>query len=62
MVSALFELHSHNIIHRDLKSDNIFVGKDGNYKLGDYGVGKALDDSDGYTSTFVIFFFLYFFF
>jgi serine/threonine protein kinase len=53
MVSALFELHTHNIIHRDLKSDNIFIGMDGNFKLGDYGVGKALDNDDGLTSTFV---------
>lgn len=53
MASALFELHSHKIIHRDLKSDNVFVGMDGNFRLGDYGVGKALDDEDGVTSTVV---------
>ena len=36
--------HSQNIIHRDIKDDNIFIGADNTYKLGDFGVSKLLND------------------
>jgi serine/threonine protein kinase len=34
ITTALKTLHDKNIIHRDLKLPNIFVTKDGNFKLG----------------------------
>ena len=40
MVYGLKELHDRNIIHRDLKSANIFLMKDGVCKLGDLNVSK----------------------
>ena len=44
ILSALVSCHSQNIIHRDIKDDNIFVGADNTYKLGDFGVSKLLND------------------
>lgn len=44
ILTALVSCHSQNIIHRDIKDDNIFVSADGSYKLGDFGVSKILKD------------------
>lgn len=44
ILNALVSCHDKNIIHRDIKDDNIFVSPDGTYKLGDFGVSKALKD------------------
>ena len=44
ILAALVSCHSQNIIHRDIKDDNIFIGADNTYKLGDFGVSKILND------------------
>ena len=44
ILTALSSCHSLNIIHRDIKDDNIFVDADNNYKIGDFGVSKILSD------------------
>lgn len=41
MVKALNQLHSMKIFHRDLKSANVFLFKDGSAKLGDLNVSKV---------------------
>lgn len=41
MVKALRALHNLNILHRDLKSANVFLQKNGNAKLGDLNVSKV---------------------
>jgi NIMA (never in mitosis gene a)-related kinase len=41
IVKGLKELHKLNIFHRDLKSANVFLCKDGMIKLGDMNVSKV---------------------
>ena len=41
MVKALKVLHSRSILHRDLKSANVFLQKNGNAMLGDLNVSKV---------------------
>jgi len=44
MVKGLNELHNKKIIHRDLKSANIFLMKNGTCKLGDLNVSKVVEN------------------
>jgi len=41
MALALKMLHEKKIFHRDLKSANVFLNKDGTSKLGDLNVSKV---------------------
>tara|TARA_B100000575_G_C23142272_1_gene665180 strand:- start:6874 stop:8145 length:1272 start_codon:yes stop_codon:yes gene_type:complete len=44
-------LHQNNIMHRDIKSANIFMTKKRNIKIGDVGIIKVLSPSVDYTRT-----------
>lgn len=44
MCNALIHASEHNIIHRDIKPQNIFVDENGVYKLGDFGIAKIVSD------------------
>uniref|UniRef100_A0A0E0FE66 non-specific serine/threonine protein kinase n=1 Tax=Oryza meridionalis TaxID=40149 RepID=A0A0E0FE66_9ORYZ len=41
LVLALEYLHSMNVIHRDLKPDNLLISRDGHIKLTDFGLSKV---------------------
>ena len=51
MVKGLKALHDLNIIHRDLKSSNIFLFADGTAKIGDLNVSKVINKGVGFTQT-----------
>nr|XP_039258567.1 serine/threonine-protein kinase 36-like [Styela clava] len=42
LVSALYYLHSHRILHRDMKPQNVLIGKGGVVKLCDFGFARAM--------------------
>ena len=39
---GLLYIHQKKIIHRDIKTQNIFLAKDGTVRIGDLGVAKNL--------------------
>ena len=51
MVKGLKALHDLKILHRDLKSANIFLFNDGTAKIGDCNVSKVVYKGLGYTQT-----------
>ena len=46
-------IHSKNIIHRDIKSQNIFLMKNGKIKIGDFGIAKALTNTKSNATTII---------
>jgi len=51
IVKGLKTLHSHKVLHRDLKCANVFLNKDGTVKLGDLNVSKVAKMGLVYTQT-----------
>ena len=51
LLNGLKSLHALNILHRDLKSANVFLFKGGIVKLGDLNVSKVTRKGMGYTQT-----------
>ena len=51
MCKALILCESRNIIHRDIKPDNVMISRFGDYKLGDFGVAKVMNHTTNATMT-----------
>lgn len=43
LCSALEVCEQNQIVHRDIKPDNIFISRFGEYKLGDFGIARKLE-------------------
>lgn len=50
IVVALNVIHDHNILHRDLKSQNVFLTQEDHVMVGDFG-DPYLDDAQNRTRT-----------
>ena len=46
LILALKYMHNHNIIHRDIKLDNILIDLNNNIKLCDFGVSKLISNKN----------------
>ena len=49
MCAALELCKKYDIVHRDIKPQNIFVSPNGDYKLGDFGIAKTVEKTMGGT-------------
>lgn len=43
MALAIEYVHERNVLHRDLKSQNIFLTREGHVALGDFGIARVLN-------------------
>tara|TARA_B110000459_G_C16583325_1_gene482430 strand:+ start:823 stop:1602 length:780 start_codon:yes stop_codon:yes gene_type:complete len=48
---ALDHIHGMRVMHRDLKTQNIFLGRGGVVKLGDFGISRVLERTDDFATT-----------
>nr|XP_040038738.1 serine/threonine-protein kinase Nek3 isoform X1 [Gasterosteus aculeatus aculeatus] len=53
MCAAAVHIHDKRVLHRDLKSKNIFLTDNGTIKLGDFGSACILNSSKAYAHTYV---------
>ncbi|GLC41306.1 Serine/threonine-protein kinase Nek3 [Pleodorina starrii] len=50
---AIQHVHSKNILHRDLKTQNIFLTSGGSIRLGDFGISRPLNGTMDLASTII---------
>lgn len=44
LANGLFYAHKMNVVHQDIKADNIFINKDGDLKIGDFGLARLMEN------------------
>lgn len=42
MIAGYKSLHENKLVHRDLKPENLFLGNNGQIKIGDFGFAASL--------------------
>jgi len=61
LFNGLFYIHRHKVLHRDIKSSNILITRNGVLKLADFGLARAVSDVESdekrYTNRYILFFF-----
>lgn len=48
---ALDYVHTRKILHRDMKSQNVFLTKFNTVKVGDFGISKVLESTQDHAMT-----------
>ena len=51
MARGLGFAHQNNVIHRDVKLDNVLISRDGTLKVADFGIARVNDGRSGMTMT-----------
>ena len=46
LLQGMAHVHEKNIVHRDLKPANVFMGKDGTFLIGDFGLSRLLQNAN----------------
>ena len=54
MILGIEYLHSHKIVYRDIKPENIMINEKGDLRLIDMGTAKVLKAKQGMSRTFTI--------
>jgi len=53
LLIGLHEIHARNVVHRDIKPHNIFLGENDTVKIGDFGVSRLLSNAREMATTVV---------
>ncbi|RYE40935.1 MAG: hypothetical protein EOP48_24315 [Sphingobacteriales bacterium] len=53
VLSAIEYIHRNKILHRDIKTSNIFLKSDGTVKIGDFGIAKAFENTNEIAMTVI---------